>query len=352
MVDGRVYLVYVSYGDETDTDTMHVISMKIDGSDEKEEANFSMNCHANHQIAVSKDRVFFSNDDADTMGGCDGVYVMKLDGSDKKKIFEANGGVVDHIAFVNDRVVIAASDCDDPHYTFSVWDYYVTTMKQDGSDAKKIVNSSEDWFEIIGANKGLVYLKSGEKYFSVPVAGGEKTELKLPDSYERGVLVFGMDDHVVFLDGDTSDLSCNVGSAKADGSDYVEYFTGEDSGYFGRAGSYAPWRGHHGDGPAFFVRRLPWVGRGLLRPRRLEGDACPRQTIFSTCGWRSTRRRLRPRRGRCRSAPLSCVTVASWRVPTTAASWTWTPRHTRSSARWWPPRASWSAGGSRDARST
>ena len=43
MVDGRVYLVYVSYGDETDTDTMHVISMKIDGSDEKEEANFSMN---------------------------------------------------------------------------------------------------------------------------------------------------------------------------------------------------------------------------------------------------------------------------------------------------------------------
>ena len=37
-----------------------------------------------------------------------------------------------------------------------------------------------------------------------------------------------MDDHVVFLDGDTSDLSCNVGSAKADGSDYVEYFTGED----------------------------------------------------------------------------------------------------------------------------
>ena len=153
---------------------------------------------------------------------------MKLDGSDKKKIFEANGVVVDHIAFVNDRVVIAASDCDDPHYTFSVWDYYVTTMKQDGSDAKKIVNSSEDWFEIIGANKGLVYLKSGEKYFSVPVAGGEKTELKLPDSYERGVLVFGMDDHVVFLGGDTSDLSCNVGSAKADGSDYVEYFTGED----------------------------------------------------------------------------------------------------------------------------
>ena len=228
MVDGRVYLVYVSYGDETDTDTMHVISMKIDGSDEKEEANFSMNCHANHQIAVSKDRVLFSNDDADTMGGCDGVYVMKLDGSDKKKIFEANGGVVDHIAFVNDRVVIAASDCDYPHYTFSVWDYYVTTMKQDGSDAKKIVNSSEDWFEIIGANKGLVYLKNGEKYFSVPVAGGEKTELKLPDSYERGVLVFGMDDHVVFLDGDTSDLSCNVGSAKADGSDYVEYFTGED----------------------------------------------------------------------------------------------------------------------------
>ena len=64
-------------------------------------------------------------------------------------------------------------------------------------------------------------MQSGEKYFSVPVAGGEKTELKLPDSYEYGAYVFGMDDHVVFLDGD-------VGSAKADGSDYVEYFTGED----------------------------------------------------------------------------------------------------------------------------
>ena len=227
VVDGRVYLVYVSYGGETDTDSMHVISMKIDGSDEKEEANFSVSV-GTHEIAVSKDRIFFSDDRADTMGGCDGVYVMKLDGSDKKKIFEANGGVVDHIAFVNDRVVIAASDFDDPHYMYSARDYYVTTMKQDGSEAKKIVNSSEHWFDIIGANKGLVYLQNGEKYFSVPVTGGDKTELKLPDSYEDNVIVLGMDDHVVFLNGDLGDLSYNVGSAKADGSDYVEYITGED----------------------------------------------------------------------------------------------------------------------------
>ena len=74
----------------------------------------------------------------------------------------------------------------------------------------------------------LVYLQSGEKYFSVPVAGGEKTELRLPDSYEYGAYVFGMNDHVVFLNGDVDGLSYNVGSAKADGSDYVEYFTGED----------------------------------------------------------------------------------------------------------------------------
>lgn len=226
VVDGRAYLVYVSNRDETDT--MHVISMKIDGSDEKEEANFSMNCAYSHQIAVSKDRVFFSDDPADSQTGSDGVYVMKLDGSDKKKIFEANGGAVDDIAFVNDRVVISTSDCDSPHSALGVWDYYVTTMKQDGSDAKKIVDSSDNNFEIIGGNKGLVYLQNGDKYFSVPVAGGDKTDLKLPDSYENGVRVLGMDDHLVLLNGQLAYRSYNVGSAKADGSDYVEYFASEE----------------------------------------------------------------------------------------------------------------------------
>lgn len=226
VVDGRAYLVYVSNRDETDT--MHVISMKIDGSDEKEEANFSMNCAYSHQIAVSKDRVFFSDDPADSQTGSDGVYVMKLDGSDKKKIFEANGGAVDGIAFVNDRVVISTGDCDRPHSALGVWDYYVTTMKQDGSDAKKILDSSDNNFEIIGGNKGLVYLQNGDKYFSVPVAGGDKTDLKLPDSYENGVRVLGMDDHLVLLNGELGYRSYNVGSAKADGSDYVEYFARED----------------------------------------------------------------------------------------------------------------------------
>lgn len=225
VVDGRVYLAYVSYKD--DTDTMHVISMKSDGSDEKEEANFTLNGDFSHEVTISKDAIFYADDNGDDQSGSASVYAMNLDGSDKTKIFEAKDGHVDSIAVVGGRVVVAAA-YHEGNSSESAREYYVTTMRGDGSDAKKIASFTEDGVETIGANKDSVYLQSGEKYFSVPVAGGEKTELRLPDSYEYGAYVFGMDDHVVFLNGDVDGLSYNVGSAKADGSDYVEYYASEE----------------------------------------------------------------------------------------------------------------------------
>ena len=227
VVDGRVYLAYTSY--KNDVDAMHVITMKTDGSDEKEEANFSLNGSFSHEVTISKNAIFYADDNGEDQSGSGSVYAMNLDGSGKTKIFEAESGHVNSITVVGDRVVVTAS-YSEGNSSESAREFYVTTMKKDGSDAKKIASFTEDGVETIGTNKDSVYLQSGDKYYSVPVTGGDKTELKLPDSYENHAIarVFGMDDHLVLLNGELDYRSYNVGSAKVDGSDYVEYFASED----------------------------------------------------------------------------------------------------------------------------
>ena len=180
-------------------------------------------------MTISKNAIFYADDNGEDQSGSGSVYAMNLDGSGKTKIFEAESGHVNSITVVGDRVVVTAS-YSEGNSSESAREFYVTTMKKDGSDAKKIASFTEDGVETIGTNKDSVYLQSGDKYYSVPVTGGDKTELKLPDSYENHAIarVLGMDDHLVLLNGELDYRSYNVGSAKVDGSDYVEYFASED----------------------------------------------------------------------------------------------------------------------------
>ena len=72
----------------------------------------------------------------------------------------------------------------------------------------------------------------------------------------------------------------------------------------------------------------------------------------STCAWRSPRQTPPQPRARCPSEPWWSATARWSRGPTTAASWTWIPRPTRSSAPWWRHRVPSAAGDSPAAPST
>lgn len=220
IVDGRIYIVYQAY--QNKTDSLHIVSMATDGSDVRNELDLDMSCASGHCVALSGDRVYYSDDEADdgTSGGSS-VYSMKIDGSDTKRIFSSDGGSVRGITVVGDRVLVAAHD-----RSGSAYSYYVASMNADGSDAKKITDVSDDEIDIVGANNDTVYLSDGDSCFAVPAAGGDETDLGLPDSFQYGAYLIGADDHVIVSNGSLSGgLAYNVGSMKGDGSSYVEYFS-------------------------------------------------------------------------------------------------------------------------------
>lgn len=220
IVDGRIYIVYQAY--QNKTDSLHIVSMATDGSDVRNELDLDMSCASGHCVALSGGRVYYSDDEADDgTGGGSSVYSMNVDGSDTKRIFSSDGGSVRGITVVGDRVLVAAHD-----RSGSAYSYYVASMNTDGSDAKKITDVSDDEIDIVGANNDTVYLSDGDSCFAVPAAGGDETDLGLPDFFQYGACLIGADDHIIVSSGSISNgLAHHVGSMKADGSSYVEYFS-------------------------------------------------------------------------------------------------------------------------------
>ena len=220
IVDGRIYIVYQAY--QNKTDSLHIVSMATDGSDVRNELDLDMSCASGHCVALSGGRVYYSDDEADDgTGGGASVYSMNVDGSDTKRIFSSDGGSVRGITVVGDRVLVAAHD-----RSGSAYSYYVASMNTDGSDAKKIIDVSDDEIDIVGANNDTVYLSDGDSCFAVPAAGGDETDLGLPDSFQYGACLIGADDHIIVSSGSISNgLAHHVGSMKGDGSSYVEYFS-------------------------------------------------------------------------------------------------------------------------------
>ena len=224
IVDGRIYVVYL--GNQNATDSLHIVSVAMEGSDVRNELDFDMSSVASkHCVALSGGRVYYSDDEADDgTSNSSSVYSMKIDGSDTKRIFSSDGGSVEDITVVGDRVLVAARD-----RSGSAYSYYVASMNTDGSDAKKITDVSDDEIDIVGANNDTVYLFDvNGHYFAVPVAGGDKTDIGLPDVLVGDARLTGADDHAIVSDGCIyNDLSYidGVGSVKADGSSYVEYFS-------------------------------------------------------------------------------------------------------------------------------
>lgn len=224
---GRIYVVYGAY--QSRTESLHIVSMATDGSAVRSETDLTMSCGSGHYVAISGDRVYYSDDLADDgTGGGSSVYSMNYDGSDTKKIFTSNGGSVESITIVGDRVLIAAHDHWGGHGSGSTDSHYVASMNADGSDAKKITDASNSEIDIIGANNDTVYLSENNSYSSVPAEGGDRTDIGLPDSFQYGYL-FGADDHVVANNSALLNYHAyNVGSMKPDGSNYVEYFKREN----------------------------------------------------------------------------------------------------------------------------
>lgn len=244
IVDGRIYIVYLHEQNATHNqnaaDSLRIVSMATDGSDVRNELDFDMSSiTSRHCVALSGGRVYYSDDEADddSTGGSS-VYSMKIDGSDTKRIFSSDGGSVGDITVVGDRVLVAAHDHSGGYGPNGTYSYYVTSMNTDGSDAKKITDVSSDEIHIVGANNDTVYLAwavEGDypdtfvgSWHAVPAAGGDETDFELPDSFDFDSSLIGADDHIIVNDGSiTNDLSYNdgVGSMKADGSSYVEYFS-------------------------------------------------------------------------------------------------------------------------------
>lgn len=235
IVDGRIYIAYLHEQNATHNqnaaDSLRIVSMATDGSDVRNELDFDMSSiTSRHCVVLSGGRVYYSDDEADddSTGGSS-VYSMKIDGSDTKRIFSSDGGSVRDITVVGDRVLVAAHDHSGGYGPNGTNSYYVTSMNTDGSDAKKITDVSDDEIYIVGANNDTVYLfDPNGHYFAVPVAGGDKTDFGLPDVLVGGARLIGADDHIIVNDGTiANDLSYNdgVGSMKADGSSYVEYFS-------------------------------------------------------------------------------------------------------------------------------
>ena len=220
IVDGRIYIVYQAY--QNKTDSLHIVSMATDGSDVRNELDLDMSCASGHCVALAGGRVYYSDDEADDgTGGGSSVYSMNVDGSDTKRIFSSDGGSVRGVTVVGDRVLVAAHD-----RSGSAYSYYVASMNTDGSDAKKITDVSDDEIDIVGANNDTVYLSDGDSCFAVPAAGGDETDLGLPDSFQYGACLIGADDHIIVSSGSISNgLAHHVGSMKGDGSSYVEYFS-------------------------------------------------------------------------------------------------------------------------------
>lgn len=221
IVDGRIYIVYQAY--QNKTDSLHIVSMATDGSDVRNELDLDMSCASGHCVVLSGGRVYYSDDEADDgTGGGSSVYSMNVDGSDTKRIFSSDGGSVRGITVVGDRVLVAAHD-----RSGSAYSYYVASMNTDGSDAKKITDVSDDEIDIVGANNDTVYLSDGDSCFAVPAAGGDETDLGLPDFFQYGAYLIGADDHIIVSNGSLfNGLANHVGSMKGDdGSSYVEYFS-------------------------------------------------------------------------------------------------------------------------------
>lgn len=214
IADGRIYVVCEAY--QHRTDSLHIVSMATDGSDVRNELDLDMLCY---NVAFSGGRIYYSADGS--AAGGSSVYSMNIDGSDTKRIFSSDGGSVGDITVVGDRVLVAASD-----RSGSAYSYYVASMNTDGSDAKKITDVSDDEIYIAGANNDTVYLSDGDSCFAVPAAGGDETDLGLPDSFQYGAYLIGADDHIIVSNGSLfNGLASHVGSMKGDGSSYVEYFS-------------------------------------------------------------------------------------------------------------------------------
>ena len=124
-------------------------------------------------------------------------------------------------------MLVAAHDHSGGYGPNGTYSYYVTSMNTDGSDAKKITDVSDDEIYIVGANNDTVYLfDPNGHYFAVPVAGGDKTDIGLPDVLGGDARLIGADDHIIVSNGALLGATAhNVGSMKVDGSSYVEYFS-------------------------------------------------------------------------------------------------------------------------------
>lgn len=229
--DGTLYVTASGWDNDSSStkDTLRVMSLKEDGSDEKELLSETSN-RGYMSSMVTKDRVYWvvnpsSSDGSDTKGT---ICSQKLDGSDYKEVYTSGVGYLQLENIRDGRIYLCESSRNSSK---QVW----ANIKTDGSDRKEISSFSGDGsdgysYSIGLSEKSLFFVTTSEygevdKLWSLPIEGGEKTEVKSPDSSLYNPNVFDAGDHViVFGNGqDVAGIGIQVASMKADGSDAHSY---------------------------------------------------------------------------------------------------------------------------------
>lgn len=234
--DGTLYVTANGWSSDSSStkDTFKVMSLKKDGSDEKEIMSESSSRGYMSSI-VTKDRVYWvvnpsSGDSSDTKGI---ICSQKLDGSDYKEVYTSGVGYLQVKNIRDGRIYLYESSSNSNK---QVW----SSIKEDGSDRKEITSFSNDggsgYSYCIGfSEKNLFFVTTSEygevdKLWSLPIDGGEKTEVKSPDSSLYNPAVYDAGDHVIVM-GNGQDVAgggMQVAFMKADGSDAHNYVKSSD----------------------------------------------------------------------------------------------------------------------------
>ena len=234
--DGTLYVTANGWSSDSSStkDTFKVMSLKKDGSDEKEIMSESSSRGYMSSI-VTKDRVYWvvnpsSGDSSDTKGI---ICSQKLDGSDYKEVYTSGVGYLQVKNIRDGRIYLYESSSNSNK---QVW----SSIKEDGSDRKEITSFSNDggsgYSYCIGfSEKNLFFVTTSEygevdKLWSLPIDDGEKTEVKSPDSSLYNPAVYDAGDHVIVM-GNGQDVvggGMQVASMKADGSDAHNYVKSSD----------------------------------------------------------------------------------------------------------------------------
>mgnify|MGYP004473278993 CR=1 FL=1 len=234
--DGTLYVTASGWDADSSytKDTLRVMSLKEDGSDEKELLSETSNRGYMNSM-VTKDRVYWainpsSSDGSDTKGT---ICSQKLDGSDYKEIYTSSVGGMSIENIRDGRIFLSEISTNSSK---RVW----SSIKTDGSDRKEIVSFGDDGndgysYPIGFGEKNIFFVTTSEygevdKLWSLLIDGGEKTEVKSPDSSLYNPNVFDAGDHVIILGNgqDVGSAGIQVASMKADGSDAHNYVKSSD----------------------------------------------------------------------------------------------------------------------------